>query len=364
MKALVPEVQSAADWAPLAEFVAVDSFERVGTFLEVQTWEQYTEMLTMWASSIARFETTAKRISELPGVVYFEIEERHFRGDTVVRRQLADRVRVRRRRQDPRPAASTSSSRDEGRVRDRVSPVGRGTVGRGAASCVRSVSSSRPTTKGWVTAPLMAAMSIAVCTRPSGPASSPMSRRAKAVHDVTERLVLGEEPDDHGIAQDAAHRVPAVDGEVDDAGDERVAGAPPRGLGLRGSDHRLQPRQLGFGGGQDDLVLGVVLVVHRGLRHADLVGDHLQRRPADAVLGEQLDRRGDDAGLGGGGRRDWLTLIGAGDLRAAHARTLPSASGYPAKRSGDAQPSIWSRSSSSAKPASIIASVAVSYWPR
>ena len=83
LKALVPDVQSAADWAPLAELVAVESFERVGTFLEEQTWEQYTEMLTMWASSIARFETTAKRISELPGVVYFEIEERHFRGDTV-----------------------------------------------------------------------------------------------------------------------------------------------------------------------------------------------------------------------------------------------------------------------------------------
>ena len=83
MKALVPGVQSAADWAPLAEFVDVDSFERVGTLLEVQTWEQYTEMLTMWASSIARFETTPKRISELPGVVYLEIEERHFRGDTV-----------------------------------------------------------------------------------------------------------------------------------------------------------------------------------------------------------------------------------------------------------------------------------------
>ena len=83
MKALVPDVQTAADWAALVEFVAVDVFERVGTFLEVQTWEQYTEMLTMWASSIARFETTPKRISELPGVVYFEIEERHFRGDSV-----------------------------------------------------------------------------------------------------------------------------------------------------------------------------------------------------------------------------------------------------------------------------------------
>ena len=83
LKGLVPDVTGPTDWAPLDEFVAVDEFERVGTFLEVQTWEQYTEMLTLWASTIAKFETSVRRISELPGVVYFEIEERHFRGDTV-----------------------------------------------------------------------------------------------------------------------------------------------------------------------------------------------------------------------------------------------------------------------------------------
>jgi hypothetical protein len=83
LKGLVPHVTGPKDWAPLVEFVAVDEFERVGAFLEVQTWEQYTEMLTLWASTIAKLETSVKRISELPGVVYFEIEERHFRGDTV-----------------------------------------------------------------------------------------------------------------------------------------------------------------------------------------------------------------------------------------------------------------------------------------
>jgi hypothetical protein len=83
MKRLVPTIEHPADWAELEAFVAVDEFERVGTFLEVQSWTQYTEMLTMWASAIASFETTVRRISELPGVVYFEIEERHLRGDTV-----------------------------------------------------------------------------------------------------------------------------------------------------------------------------------------------------------------------------------------------------------------------------------------
>jgi hypothetical protein len=83
MKRLVPAITGPADWAPLAEFVAVDMFERVGTFLEVQNWQQYTEMLTQWASATETFETTVRRISELPGLVYFEIEERHVRGGNV-----------------------------------------------------------------------------------------------------------------------------------------------------------------------------------------------------------------------------------------------------------------------------------------
>lgn len=83
MRELVPTVEVPADWAPLAEFVAVDGFERIGTFLEVQDWDQYTVMLTHWASSIDSFETSVRRISELSELVYFEVEERHRRGDVV-----------------------------------------------------------------------------------------------------------------------------------------------------------------------------------------------------------------------------------------------------------------------------------------
>jgi hypothetical protein len=83
MERLVPTVEDPEDWAPLTEFVAVDEFERVGTFLEVQSWSKYTEMLTQWASAIATFETTVQRISELPGLVYYAVEERHHAGDRV-----------------------------------------------------------------------------------------------------------------------------------------------------------------------------------------------------------------------------------------------------------------------------------------
>jgi len=83
MERLVPTVEDPEDWAPLTEFVAVDEFERVGTFLEVQSWSKYTEMLTQWASAIATFETTVQRISELPSLVYYAVEERHLVGDHV-----------------------------------------------------------------------------------------------------------------------------------------------------------------------------------------------------------------------------------------------------------------------------------------
>ncbi len=83
MKSLVAEFENPTNWSPLVEYVAVDDFERVGTFLEVQNWDQYTEMLTRWASVTESFETTVRRISETGVLVYYEIEERHFRGDKV-----------------------------------------------------------------------------------------------------------------------------------------------------------------------------------------------------------------------------------------------------------------------------------------
>jgi hypothetical protein len=70
---------TAADWAPLAEFVATDDFERVGTWMEVMNWRQYAEFMTEWAKSSMGFDTTVRRVSELPGLVYLEIEERHTR---------------------------------------------------------------------------------------------------------------------------------------------------------------------------------------------------------------------------------------------------------------------------------------------
>ena len=83
MRRLVPTVRVRQDWQPLTEFVAVEDFERVGTFMERQDWRTYTEMLTQWAGSIDSFETSVHRVSESGNLVYYEIEERHHRGGSV-----------------------------------------------------------------------------------------------------------------------------------------------------------------------------------------------------------------------------------------------------------------------------------------
>ncbi|MEU6198614.1 hypothetical protein [Streptomyces sp. NPDC047061] len=70
---------TAADWSALTAFVDVAEFRRVGTWMEVMDWREYTEFMTKWASASMGFETAVRRVSELPGLVYYEIEERHTR---------------------------------------------------------------------------------------------------------------------------------------------------------------------------------------------------------------------------------------------------------------------------------------------
>lgn len=67
-------------WAPLAALVAVDEFERVGNFKEVMNWEQYTDFMTNWAAA-SEWDGLFKRVSEVDGVVFLELEEHTKMGD-------------------------------------------------------------------------------------------------------------------------------------------------------------------------------------------------------------------------------------------------------------------------------------------
>lgn len=68
------------DWAPLAALVDTGSFERVGNFKEVMSWTEYVGFLSGWAPS-SHWEASFKRISEIGGVVFLELEERSRIGD-------------------------------------------------------------------------------------------------------------------------------------------------------------------------------------------------------------------------------------------------------------------------------------------
>ena len=85
---LAAGVKSSADYAPVAEFVDVDSFRRVGAYLETFDWDEYTRFLTGWASGGTRFEFTEFRISEIGDSVFQEIEERHHRGGEFIRKNV------------------------------------------------------------------------------------------------------------------------------------------------------------------------------------------------------------------------------------------------------------------------------------
>lgn len=67
-------------WAPLAALVAVDEFERIGNFKEVMNWDEYTDFMTNWASA-SEWDGLFKRVSEVDGVVYLELEEHTKIGD-------------------------------------------------------------------------------------------------------------------------------------------------------------------------------------------------------------------------------------------------------------------------------------------
>jgi hypothetical protein len=81
-------VKSPMDWEPVAEFVDVERFERVGAYLEKLNWPEYRDFLAGWAAGGTRFEFTEFRISEVGDSVFQEIEERHHRGEEFIRKNV------------------------------------------------------------------------------------------------------------------------------------------------------------------------------------------------------------------------------------------------------------------------------------
>ncbi|CAN7658792.1 hypothetical protein LJR225_005228 [Phenylobacterium sp. LjRoot225] len=81
-------INSPEDWQPLTEFLEPTVFKRVGAYLEELDWPAYRKFLTGWVSGGTRFEMTTFHISEVGNSVFQEIEERHYRGDEFIRKNV------------------------------------------------------------------------------------------------------------------------------------------------------------------------------------------------------------------------------------------------------------------------------------
>jgi hypothetical protein len=76
-------------WAPLEAFVDAAAFRRYvpeGAFGEggqspwektVLTWPEYLDLFSMWGASSPSYSNVIERATELPGLVYLEVEEHH-----------------------------------------------------------------------------------------------------------------------------------------------------------------------------------------------------------------------------------------------------------------------------------------------
>lgn len=70
------------DWAPIEALVDVANFRRHGVFLgdlmEESTWAQYKAIINQYGA-MTDWEGTLRRVTETPGLVFLELEERNSR---------------------------------------------------------------------------------------------------------------------------------------------------------------------------------------------------------------------------------------------------------------------------------------------
>ena len=110
-------------------------------------------------------------------------------------------------------------------------------------------------------------------------------------------LVGDEKPGQRGVALHPAHDAAVLHDQRDHPVEHHLHGNGTRRRPLRCVEGQTEHFEWLGGNGEDDLVLGPELVVDGGLGDTDRVGDHLQRRAARTVSGEQDERRIDDTRL-------------------------------------------------------------------
>ena len=86
--AMAKGITGPESWDPVAEFIDVANFRRVGAYLEELDWPAYRDFLTGWVAGGTRFEMTTFHVSEVGNAVFQEIEERHWRGEDFIRKNV------------------------------------------------------------------------------------------------------------------------------------------------------------------------------------------------------------------------------------------------------------------------------------
>lgn len=86
--AMAKGITGPESWDPVAAYIVPERFRRVGAYLEELDWPAYKEFLTGWAGGGTRFEMTTFHVSEIGNAVFQEIEERHWRGEEFIRKNV------------------------------------------------------------------------------------------------------------------------------------------------------------------------------------------------------------------------------------------------------------------------------------
>jgi hypothetical protein len=86
--AMAKGIEKPSDWDPVAAFVDVENFKRVGAYLEELDWETYKAFLTGWAVGGTQFEFTEFYVTEAGNAVFQEIEERHHHDGQFIRKNV------------------------------------------------------------------------------------------------------------------------------------------------------------------------------------------------------------------------------------------------------------------------------------
>lgn len=79
------QVLTEEDWAPIESLVDTENWQRVGVFLgdqvEVMGWQEYKQIISLYGGYTS-WTGTLRRISEVPDLVYLELEEHNSMGNT------------------------------------------------------------------------------------------------------------------------------------------------------------------------------------------------------------------------------------------------------------------------------------------